>query len=77
MAADREEQLLLRVQDADLAERLHAVLSERPGVPKDPTVELRFDGDILLAICPFKTSLALHCKSFVAVLSYIMATNQV
>ena len=47
MAADREEQLLLRVQDADLAERLHAVLSERPGAPKAPTVELRFDGDIL------------------------------
>ncbi|CAL5227697.1 g10705 [Coccomyxa viridis] len=45
MAADREEQLLLRVQDADLAERLHAVLSERPGAPKDPTVELRFDED--------------------------------
>lgn len=51
MAADREEQLLLRVQDADLAERLHAVLSERPGAPKDPAVELRFDGDILRQAC--------------------------
>ena len=46
MAADREEQLLLRIQDQDLAERLHGVLSEKPGAPKDPTVELRFDGRI-------------------------------
>lgn len=45
MAADREELLLLRVQDPNLAERLHAVLSERPDAPKDPIVELRFDED--------------------------------
>ncbi len=44
MAADREEQLLLRIQDSDLAERLHAVLAEKPDAPKDPTVELRFHG---------------------------------
>lgn len=60
MAADREELLLLRVQDPNLAERLHAVLSERPDAPKDPIVELRFDGTssviccITETICPLK-----------------------
>ena len=51
MAADREELLLLRVQDPDLAERLHAVLSERPDAPKDPLVELRFDGASSVICC--------------------------
>ena len=48
MAADREEQLLLRIQDPDLAQRLHAALAEKPDAPKDPTVELRFHGEHLL-----------------------------
>ena len=55
MAADREELLLLRVQDPDLAERLHAVLSERPEAPKDPTVELRFDGTSSVICCTTET----------------------
>ena len=45
MATDREELLLLRIQDSDVAERLNAVLLEKPDAPKDPVVELRFDGE--------------------------------
>ena len=45
MAADKEEHLLLRIQDPDVADRLNAVLSEKPDAPKDPVVELRFDGE--------------------------------
>ena len=76
MAADREEQLLLRIQDADLAERLHAVLSERPGAPKDPTVELRFDGDILLAMHFLKNRSGIPLQSM-AFLACTMATHKV
>ena len=49
MATDREELLLLRIQDPDVAERLNAVLLEKPDAPKDPVVELRFDGERLSA----------------------------
>ena len=73
MAADREEQLLLRVQNPDLAERLHAVLSEKADAPKDPTVELRFDGDILHTMRHLENELALQCKYHMSVLACVVA----
>jgi hypothetical protein len=45
MAGEREEQFILRVQDAALADRIRGILREDPAAaPADAKLEIHFDG---------------------------------
>jgi len=48
MSGDREEQLLLRVQDRELADKIKETLLQAPG-GKQPGIEITFDGEQLWA----------------------------
>ncbi len=46
MSGDREEQLLLRVQDKALADRIRQVLRENADTSTAPKIEIHFDGEL-------------------------------
>ena len=50
MSGDREEQLLLRVQDKALADRIRDFLREDADPSASPKIEIHFDGKLLETI---------------------------
>ena len=44
MSGEREEQLILRVQDKDLADRIKNTLKDDGDAPPSPNIEIHFDG---------------------------------
>lgn len=45
MSGDREEQLILRVQDKDLADRIRQILREDGSSHPSQQIEIHFDGE--------------------------------
>ena len=45
MSGEREEQLILRFSDKDLATRIKGILAEDPILGSTSRIELRFDGE--------------------------------